>query len=154
MSSLQLVLMRSAPPAWMSRRGRGILIAKGGFTLDRLQTFFKGRKITIGGTAGEICAPLSVLLLALRMAGDVTGNEDRDCDRDRQSPQRRSAERRHFGDCSSSRSLVTFAATRMAGEPIVKSPPRLIRDAPRQGPEQWPRSSRPHCAGQKVGRLG
>ncbi len=42
-----------------------ILNAKSGFSLDRLQTIFKGCKATICGAAGEICAPLRVLLNAL-----------------------------------------------------------------------------------------
>ena len=42
-----------------------ILNAKSGFSLDRLQTIFKGCKATISGAAGEICAPLRALLNAL-----------------------------------------------------------------------------------------
>jgi hypothetical protein len=42
-----------------------ILNAKSGFSLDRLQTFFKGCQTTISGAASEICAPLSVFLTAL-----------------------------------------------------------------------------------------
>ena len=42
-----------------------ILNAKSGFSLDRLQTIFKGRKTAISGGAGEIRAPLRVLLTAL-----------------------------------------------------------------------------------------
>jgi hypothetical protein len=42
-----------------------ILNAKSRFSLDRLQTIFKGRKTAISGGAGEIRAPLRVLLTAL-----------------------------------------------------------------------------------------
>lgn len=42
-----------------------ILNAKTGFSPDRLQTIFKGCQTAISGAAGEICAPLPVLLTAL-----------------------------------------------------------------------------------------
>jgi hypothetical protein len=42
-----------------------ILIAKSGFSLDRVKTIFKGCKTAISGATGEICAPLPVLLTAL-----------------------------------------------------------------------------------------
>lgn len=42
-----------------------ILNAKSGFSLDRLQTIFKGCQTAISGAAAEICAPLPVFLAAV-----------------------------------------------------------------------------------------
>lgn len=66
-----------------------ILIAKAGFTLDRLQTCCKGRKAAIGGTASEIRAPLTILLIVpgQRIADGIPDNEDPD--RDRHCPHNR-----------------------------------------------------------------
>lgn len=74
------------------RGGLRVLNAKSGFALDRLQTIFKGRKIAIRRTAGEVRAPLTVLLavllIALRprsVAEGAPNNEDHP-DRNRQCP--------------------------------------------------------------------
>lgn len=44
-----------------------VLNAESGLTLDGLETIVKSREIAIGGAAGEIGAPLPVLLIALRL---------------------------------------------------------------------------------------
>ena len=64
--------------AWLNRGRRGILpilITKCRFTLDRLQTFFEGRKTAICGTTGEIRAPLTTPLIVPRL-GMVDGAPD------------------------------------------------------------------------------
>ena len=90
-----------------------ILIAKGRFTLDRLQTFIKGRKTAICGTTGEIRAPLTILLIVPRLgiADGVPDNED---------PARnhqclhKSFVWRHLGERNSSGSFAILAAMRRA----------------------------------------
>ena len=59
-----------------------VLIAKPGFALDRLQTVVKGRKLAIRRATGEVCAPLTVLLIALclrAVSERAPDNKNRDC---------------------------------------------------------------------------
>ncbi|HTV33000.1 MAG TPA: hypothetical protein VME69_07840, partial [Methylocella sp.] len=59
-----------------------ILIAKAGFALDRLQTVVKGRKSAIRRAAGKVCAPLTVLLIALCLRAASEGvPSNKNCDR-------------------------------------------------------------------------
>jgi hypothetical protein len=59
----------------------GILIAKGGFAFDRLQTVVKGGKTAIGRAAGEIGAPRLILLIVLGLCAigkRAANNEQRE----------------------------------------------------------------------------
>ena len=89
MSPLDGVMSPSTARAGIRPGGRDIfciLDAKSGFALDRLQTILKGRKIAIGGAAGEIRAPLPVLLIALCLCPASERASDKDSDRYEQHP--------------------------------------------------------------------
>jgi len=88
-----------------------ILIAKCRFTLDRLQTFFKGRKTAICGTTGEIRAPLTILLIVPRLGIADGAPDNEDPGRNYQcSP--KSVARRHLVERNSSGSFAILAAMR------------------------------------------
>jgi hypothetical protein len=111
--------MRSTSPvvrALLSRGGRiilMILIAKGRFAPDRLQTLFKGRKAAICGTTGEIRAPLNILLIVPRLGRADGAPDNENPGRNRQCSLK-SVERRHFVERSSSGSFAILAAMRRA----------------------------------------
>jgi hypothetical protein len=52
------------------------LIAKAGFALDRLQTFFESREPAIGGAAGKIRAPLGALRWSWSLSLSLTAQHD------------------------------------------------------------------------------
>ena len=90
-----------------------ILIAKCRFTLDRLQTFIKGRKTAICGTTGEIRAPLTTLLIVLRLGIIDSASDNEDPARNHQCLHK-SFVWRHLGECNSSGIFAILAATRRA----------------------------------------
>jgi hypothetical protein len=79
-------MIRAAAAAGLRVGGRNvfrILITKSGLSVDRQHTLFQGVKTAIDRAMGEIGAPLTFLLIVLRLSAveGVPTNEGPDCNR-------------------------------------------------------------------------